>query len=250
MTEQNEFWLGYVPGATPAKWAQRWSERVTDVPLRLVQISVADQCSALVQRRVDAALVRLPAQRDEEWELLSVVPLYEEVPVVVVPRGHFLSAGEEVTYADLADEALWYPLDDTFAWEGAGGVPGAAQPHRPATSREALELVATGTGVTVVPMSVARLHPDPELVSRPLAAGPRSQVGIAWLAERSTDTDALLDEMVGIVKGRRANSSRGLRSQAPAVQKPPASKPAAKTARRGTPRQTSNRRKQPRKPGR
>ncbi|AEF38540.1 LysR family substrate-binding domain-containing protein [Hoyosella subflava] len=249
MTDPKEFWLGYVPGATPAKWAQRWSERVTDVPLQLVQVSVSDQCAALVQRRVDAALVRLPPQRAEEWDLLSVVPLYDEMPVVVVPRGHFLCAGEEVTCADLADEAVWHPLDDMFAWECVGGVPGVPQLHRPATSSEAVDLVATGTGVTVVPMSVARLHHDPELVLRPLAAGPRSHVGIAWLAERSTDTDALLDEMVGIVKGRRANSSRGLRGQTSAMQKP-APKPTAKTPGRGKSRQPPARRKQPRKPGR
>lgn len=201
--------LGYVPGTTPAKWARRWSQRLPDVPLHLVHIDVARQCAGIVDRSLDAALVRVPARRDASWELLSLVPLYEESTVVVIPKGHYLTAGDSLSIDDLAEEPVWLSSDDTCDWTNIAS-PRSIESHRPETAREALELVASGAGVTIVPMSLARLHNDSGVVTRPLQHGPISRVGLAWLAERTTDSDALLEEMVGIVKGRRPNSSRGL----------------------------------------
>ena len=64
---------------------------------------------------------------------------------------------------------------------------------------------ATGVGVVIVPMSLARLHHRKDVDYRPLVGGPASTVAFAWPAEGASD---LVDVFIGIVRGRTANSSR------------------------------------------
>lgn len=198
-TASRSFRLAYVPGVVPAKWVRIWGERVTDTPLELVAVDAADATAALREDRADAALLRLPIDRDG----LSVIALYEEVPVVVVPKDHVFTAAEEVDLTDLAEELVLDPLDTSLAWDA---LPGRPAQDRPATTGDAIELVAAGVGVVAVPMSLARLHHRKDLTYRPIARGPASQVALSWVEDRTTD---LVEEFIGIVRGRTANSSRG-----------------------------------------
>lgn len=194
------FRLLVVPGATPAKWVRVWNDRLADVRLELVHAEVEDQVRALHEGRADAALVRLPIDR----EGLSAIPLYTETSVVMVPRDHLLTAAEEVSLADLADETLVVPLDDTLGWTDAPG--SRLDVEAPATTADAVALVAAGVGVLVVPQSLARLHHRRDVTYRPVPEAPTSAVALAWVEDRTTD---LVEELVGIVRGRTANSSRG-----------------------------------------
>ncbi|MFF2451624.1 LysR substrate-binding domain-containing protein [Isoptericola sp. NPDC058082] len=213
------FRLGYVPGATPGRWARTWRDRLPGVRLVLVQVDAADAAAALAERQVDAAILRLPV----DGEVLHAIPLYTELPVVAVSRDHLLAATTEdevVTADDVADDVVWLPADDVLypdepapgrtpeAYDdGAGGV---VEPERPATAADAIGLVATGVGVTVVPMSLARLHHRKDVTYRVLDGGPGAPVGLAWLVDGLTDdVRDLVEEMIGIVRGRTANSSRG-----------------------------------------
>lgn len=212
------FRLAYVPGATPAKWVRTWRERLPDVPLELVATEAADAGRVLRDGEADAAILRLPVDRD----VLAAIPLYEETPVVLVGRDHLLAAlepEEPVALSDLADEVLLRPLDDVVAWSGTPGAaddapapPGRPAVERPATTADAVVLVAAGVGVLVVPQSLARLHHRKDVVHRRLDGAPTAPVALAWLAEAADD---LVEEMVGIVRGRTVNSSRG--RSAPAV---------------------------------
>ncbi|MFI6291968.1 LysR family substrate-binding domain-containing protein [Nonomuraea sp. NPDC050790] len=213
----NGFRLAYVPGVTPAKWAGIWTERKPDVPLTLLQVPAPEAISLLRNGTADAAFVRLPVDR----EALSVIPLYVETTVVVIPKDHAAAAVDELTISDLSDEELLHPLDDTLTWPVLPGEPAFT---RPPTTAEAIELVAAGTGVLVVPQSLARLHHRKDLTYRPVQDAPQSQIGLAWLTEATTD---LMDDFIGIVRGRTVNSTRG-RTPAPAEkqqrrkpQKPP-----------------------------
>ncbi len=172
---------------------------MTDTPLELVAVDAADATAALREDRADAALLRLPIDRDG----LSVIALYEEVPVVVVPKDHVFTAAEKVDLTDLAEELVLDPLDTPLAWDA---LPGNPAQDRPATTGDAIELVAAGVGVVTVPMSLARLHHRKDLTYRPIAHGPASQVALSWVEDRTTD---LVEEFIGIVRGRTANSSRG-----------------------------------------
>ena len=211
------FRLGYVPGATPGKWARTWRDRL-EVRLELVQVDAADAVAALERGDLDAAIARLPVDKTR----LSAIALYEEVPVVVVSRDHLLAASDEdeaVARADLADDVVHVALDDVLfppgvpvpglrpaAYREDGTVDPSGDPERPPTTAEAVAWVAAGAGVTIVPMSLARLHHRKDVTHRVLDGGPTAPVGLVWVSERTTD---LVDELIGIVRGRTVNSSRG-----------------------------------------
>ena len=212
------FRLAYVPGVTPTKWVRIWNERLPDVPLTLVPVAAADAPDQLRGGGADVGLVRLPIDRTR----LSAIPLYTEIPVVVAPKDHVVAAVDEVSIADLADEIVLHPLDDILVWDS---VPGLPAQDRPATTADAIELVAAGIGLLVVPQSLARLHHRKDLVYRTVSDGPESRIALSWPEDETTE---LVEEFIGIVRGRTVNSSRG---RTPTPAQPKKKRPAAATAR-------------------
>ncbi|MEU4671828.1 LysR substrate-binding domain-containing protein [Amycolatopsis sp. NPDC023774] len=193
------FTLGYVPGVTPGKWVRTWQERLPKVPLILEPVEPPTATEKIHSREVDAALLRLPIDRTG----LHAIPLYIETTVVVVPKDHVVAAADEVTLQDLVDEVFLHPHDDTLDWPHP---PGKLAEHRPDTTADAIELVAVGVGLLVVPQSLARLHHRRDLTYRPLTDVPESQVALSWLEDETTD---LMEQFIGIVRGRTVNSTRG-----------------------------------------
>ncbi|MER6624273.1 LysR family transcriptional regulator substrate-binding protein, partial [Streptomyces sp. NPDC000931] len=209
------FRLVYVPGVMPDKWVRVWNERLPDVPLTLTQVPVRAAQGLLLDGDADAGLVRLPVDRT----VLSAIPLYTEQTVVVVPKDHLVTAADAVSPEDLADDIVLHPLDDVLAWES---LPGRPALERPATTADAIELVAAGIGVLVVPLSLARLHHRKDLTHRPLEGAPESSVALSWPEAATTDR---VEDFIGIVRGRTVNSTRGRRQQpAPAKQPGPAAR--------------------------
>jgi DNA-binding transcriptional LysR family regulator len=198
-TAPSTFRLGYVPGVTPAKWVRTWTERLPDVPLELVPMAPTDAADRVRAGDADAVLLRLPCDRTD----LSAIPLYTETTVVVVPKDHLVTAVDEVTAADLADDVVFHPLDDTLTWDATPGRPAV---ERPPSTGDAIELVAANVGVLIVPQSLARLHHRRDLTYRVMLDAPQSQVALAWREDATTD---LVEEFIGIVRGRTVNSSRG-----------------------------------------
>lgn len=228
--ESPSFRLAYVPGVTPAKWVRIWNERLPDIPLTLVQVPAAEAPEVLRAGEADAGFVRLPVDRT----FFSAIPLYTETTVVVVPKDHLITAADEVTLDDLADEVLLHPLDDVYGWDTPPGEPAF---ERPATTEDAIELVAANIGLLIVPQSLARLYHRKDLTYRPVTDAPQSSVALSWPEEATTD---LVEDFIGIVRGRTVNSTRG-RTKPPAEQQRKRSeptgtrqKPAPKTGR--TPR--------------
>lgn len=197
--------LGYVPGGTPAKWARIWAERHPRVPLRLHAVAAADAADAVRDGTVDVALLRPAADTSG----LAIIPIYEETTVAVVPTDHLLSAVDEITAADLDGEPTLLPLDDVVAWAGA---PGARVDHRPETTKDAIELVAAGMGALIVPQSLARLYHRKDLTYRPITDAPTCPVALAFPEGPQPE---LIEEFIGIVRGRKASSSRGQAQSAP-----------------------------------
>ncbi|GAA1943358.1 hypothetical protein GCM10009776_01360 [Microbacterium deminutum] len=191
--------LGVIPGATPGKWIDAWNERMPDVVLELRQIPVAGQREAVLEGGLDAALVRLPLDR----EALHVIALYDEVPVVVAAVESHLMAADELSLRDLAGEIVVVPQDDVLGVEVPGAVAASFAP--PHDTEEAIAIAASGVGFVVVPMSLARLHHRKDADYRTLRDGPVSTVALAWPADRTTPA---VEAFVGIVRGRTANSSR------------------------------------------
>lgn len=209
------FRLGYVPGATPAKWARIWAERLPRVPLELVPVPAADAADLVRRTEIDAVVLRLPIDRTG----LHAIPLYVEQTVVVVPKDHVITAADEITPDDLADELVLHPEDDVLDWAHP---PGRLIGDRPARTADAVELVAMGTGLLVVPQSLARLYHRKDLTYRPLTTVPESQVALSWPEHEPNE---LVEHLIGIIRGRTVNSTRGpavpKRQAKPAPQKAP-----------------------------
>lgn len=191
--------LGYVPGGTPAKWARIWAERHRDIPLVLHAVAAADAADALRAGTVDVALLRLPTDTSG----LAVIPLYEETTVAVVPADHLLTAVDEIAAADLDGEPTLRPIDDVVGWTDAPGVPAE---YRPETTEAAIELVAAGMGALIVPQSLARLYHRKDLTYRQIIDAPSCPVALAFPDGPQPE---LVEEFIGIVRGRKASSSRG-----------------------------------------
>lgn len=168
-------------------------------PLHLFEIPVSAQRSLLVDDALDIAIVRLPIERTG----LHVIPLYDEVTVVVMGVDSTLTVADDLVMADLAGEVVLVPQDDVLHLD----VPDTRPPAwgGPDDTAAAIELAATEAGVVIVPMSLARRHHRRDVTYRPLTDAPTSAIGLAWVAERTT---AEIETFVGIVRGRGANSSR------------------------------------------
>lgn len=190
--------LGLVPGTMPGRWIDTWKQRMPHVELEIVPISFDGERDRLDE--LDLALVRLPIPRTED---LHVIPLYDEVPVVVAPADSHLLAADRLAADDLVGEVLITPGDDVL---GPLDLPTVA-PDFPAiaTTADAVATVASGVGVLVVPMSLARLHQRKDVGHRPLRGGRTSTVALAWRIEATTPD---VEAFVGIVRGRTPNSSR------------------------------------------
>ncbi|NKY84841.1 LysR substrate-binding domain-containing protein [Nocardia veterana] len=174
--------IGYVPGVIVAKWARVWAERFPGTPLEPVAVPQAEQRDALTHGRVDMCFVRLPIDRDG----LHAIPLYHEVAVAVVQKDHPIALFDEVSMADLAGERLQDAAD-------------------PDAVGATLELVAAVGGAAVVPHSLARLHHRRDLIYRPLTDVDPTQIALAWPIEEPAE---LVEEFIGVVRGRTARSSR------------------------------------------
>lgn len=190
--------IAIIPGVTVTKWTRAWQERRRNSPLSVTPVDEAEQVSVLHDGRADVSFVRLPIDR----EGLSVIRLYAEVPVVVVPAEHPIALFESVSEAEIADEIV-----------------------RPEAPFEAVEVVAAGAGVMRVPHSIARLHARKDIVAVPVTDAPETEIAITWLEENTTLD---IEEFVGIVRGRRPGSSRG--PARPEGAAPQAASPAAAPA--------------------
>ena len=173
--------LAFVPGVTPAKWVGVWKQRMPRTPIELRPVPQDEALRSLRDGGATVALLRLPVDGGG----LSVIPLYSEVAVVVAARDHPISDFESVTLSDLAGENLLSGQDAA-----------------------AVELVAATGSIAMMPHSIARLHSRKDVVARPVTDAAETRVALVWIEAQTTPW---VEEFVGIVRGRTANSSRGKR---------------------------------------
>lgn len=177
--------LTFVDGASPDKWLRVWRDRHRADPIDAAPVDEANQFAALDAGEADLAIVRV---RDDAEAIRAArargfaIELYRERSVVVVPRDHVYAEAESLSVTDL-DELERTPEQATVA--------------------DTLAVTAAGVGVVVVPMSVARVHHRKDLVPIELSDGSEWPVLLVW-----RDDSDLIQDFVGITRGRGANSSR------------------------------------------
>jgi DNA-binding transcriptional LysR family regulator len=204
--------IGVVPGVSADKWIRVWRERMPDVPLTVVAVDEGAALEAL-ESGTDMVFSRLPVEgADEE---LHVIPLWSETPMVVAAKDHPVKVFDAVTLADLADEEL-YP-----GWDEA-----------------TLDIVAAGHGIARMPQSVFRATGRRDVVAREITDAEATRVGLVW---RSSTSGPLIDEFIGVVRGRTAQSSRGAGAPDPT----PKPKPETRRERPKTTGGTQHRRRTP-----
>ena len=149
------FRIAFVPGVTLTKWTRAWEQRRPDSPLQVTPIDESSQTAVLHDRTADVAFARLPIDEDG----LSVIRLYDELPVVVLPVGHDLERATSVSLADLAGDNILQVGENT---------------------KDAVELVAAGAGLLLLPQSVARQHNRKDVVAVLVADAPSTTIALVW----------------------------------------------------------------------
>lgn len=221
--------LGAIPGATPDKWVARWRARYPEHPLQVQYFDCDDpqgtaQWERLQAGTVDVAYIRLPEDAaDINKDRYHGVFLYREEPVVCAAADHWIAAAESsVAAAEIAEE----PRIELADMLPSGAAPTGHTPLAGAdlarAERLALETAAAGAGVVILPASVARMLARKDVVIRAIEDRPGYRTGLAWLIDNDSE---LIQEFIGIARGRKADSGR---SAVPSTDRTP-----KRTSRRG-----------------
>lgn len=197
----------FAPGVVPGKWFSRFDERIDGWQAAGAQSD--DPLAHVISGAADIGIVRFPGEGWEggvgggdfagvpdigEREMLRHdlhrVRLYEEQPGVAVPKEHALEAlgdQESATSEDLEDEMVLY----------RGVAPGKV--------RENLDVVAANVGCVIAPRPLLRSINRRGVVHRSFSDAPTTGIGLVWRRDRD---DEVVQQFVGICRGRRASSSR------------------------------------------
>jgi DNA-binding transcriptional LysR family regulator len=182
-TEAPVLTVGFMPGITVTAAVRALRAEHPGLEVRLLRTTWDDQVQVLRDGRADVGVVRLPI----DSRGLRVVPLFEEPRVVVLPVGHPLAAKRSVSVADLAAEHLLQDPDAVPEWRDValelrrGDHPPVPPLH---SVEEKLELVASGAGICVIPLSTARFYTRPDVTALPVDDLAPNKVCLAWPATR------------------------------------------------------------------
>ena len=220
--------LGFVRGAAPNRWAKRW-QQVTGAPLELVPVSSHFGHPDRAATEVDVLIERTrPGQRPAETTPRDVpaarhaLHLYTEALALVIDADHELASSTEVTLEELALITLVDHPDHDTSWPAAQ--PWSDPAWMPAHARAAMDLVATGAGAILLPLPLARhLSSKREHAVVPVRTDrPAADMWATWAVDHDTDD---VQQLIGVMRGRTARSSRGPAEQAHADKSPDASPP-------------------------
>ena len=183
--------VAFIPGVEPDAFRRRWHTVRERAELELIPIAVEEQFSVLEDGAADMVFARVDPEQPRAGSPfptgLHAIPLWQERAVVVMSVDSELSLLEEITQQDLAGETV-FPAE------------------RPGDEKQRIEIVETGIGATIMPMSLARHHHRRTVTHRPLVGAPPTQIALIW--PRAADDD-LRQEFAAVVRGRTARSSRG-----------------------------------------
>lgn len=173
----SRFAIAFPLGVTVGKWTRAFEQRLPDV--ELVVRPSDDPLAVLAAGDADMVFAR-DAEPDDDRHL---IPLYAEDVVVVAHHEHLLTLEEHLRLADL---------------DGEPRVTGEP-------SEALMRSVAAGDGIALLPASVAKALRRKDVVALPLEDAPQSRIGLTWPREGQ---HPLVDDFIGIVRGRTAHSSR------------------------------------------
>lgn len=188
--------IAYAKGTAPGKWFDRFNERTAHSPLETFESRdpfplLADApADAQGRPRPQLALVRLPDRRiDERFHL---VRLYTEQPGVAVPKDSELTLLDTITAEDIEDEHLNYQPNEHNEVDVVAVL-------------DALQVVAANVGVVLAPRPLLRVINNKATAHRDYTDGRETDIALVWLKELDNE---VIQDFVGIAKGRTPNTSR------------------------------------------
>lgn len=229
------------PAANPAVGSAEEGTAVSEAPADVTEHAPIERQDVPENPFAHMSIVRPdrePASAD--GEKYHSIRLYEELPVVILPVDHVLTVLDEVPVEELAEEFLLQPASDIPAYEEVSRAwresAGRIVPEG-LTDKETIELVAAGVGLYIVPMSIARFYHRKDLTYRPVAGLDTYPVNLVWPRApkgepRSEELEALLQDFIGIVRGRTATSDRGSETRQARAERIAAEKAKAKAKAR------------------
>lgn len=190
--EVGELALGFTESASfngvVTEVIRQYRQRYPDVDMTLSQGDSETLVAQLREGAIDAAFVRPPFALDGG---LAFTQLTEEPLVVALPLGHALARRKRLAPKDLAQERfILYSRKSGYGL--SADIMAACRQHglnpligqRAPQLSSAVNLVAAGMGVAVVPASLRHLRPD-GVVYRPFALDwPRAVLGLAVREDR------------------------------------------------------------------
>jgi DNA-binding transcriptional LysR family regulator len=187
------FTVAFMPGIVVTPAVMILEERSPGLRVSVLRTEWDSQVEVLRDGRADVSLVRLPVPPQG----LTVIPLYTEPKVVVLPVDHPLSAVPDLRIADLVEYKLLQPPDAVPEWRDAAALlrPGEDRRHTPVTHtvEEKLEQVAARRGIVILPTSTASYYVRPDIISRRIVDALPSEVAVAFETDhRTSDVEAFI----------------------------------------------------------
>lgn len=175
-----------MPGIVVTPVVMILEEKFPGLHVNVLRIEWDSRVEVLHDGRADVSLVRLPVPLDG----LTIIPLYTEPKVAVLPVDHPLLAVPDLRIADLAEYELLQPPDAVPEWRDAVALlyPGRDRSNIPITHtvEEKLEQVAAHRGLAILPSSTASYYVRPDIICRPIADSLPSEVAIAFETDHRT----------------------------------------------------------------
>ncbi|MFI9724519.1 LysR family transcriptional regulator [Streptomyces sp. NPDC052396] len=155
--------VAFSPGLYVSEAIRAFASRHPDVEIDVVPARWWEPDRPLRDGRAQVGYLRRPF--DESG--LRIIPIGHEPRVACMPAGHPLACRQELTSTDLDGERM---ID---------------MPKRRTSSlEEKFELIASGHGIGLIPLSVARSYSRPDLVHLPVTDAPGIETCLAVVADR------------------------------------------------------------------
>lgn len=221
--------LGFSRGIAPSKWGERWREAGWSPPLELVPLDL--HFGGGSPSDIDVSLERAAPGESPKTASRHAVKLYDEAVALVVAVGHELASASAIAPDDLALLDLVWVEGAPESWryrncavtKSASQEVGSAQePSRDdwelLAVSGALDLVATGTFATLLPLPLAkhvarkRDHVVVPLGDVGALDGALEAQGFAgtsvWATWDVARDGEDVQRLIGVLRGRTPRSSR------------------------------------------
>jgi DNA-binding transcriptional LysR family regulator len=188
---------------------QDYRARFPGIAVSLIESGSSQLVDSLRAGRVDAAFIRSPSR---EVDGLFVVSIIEEEMLIALPSRHDLAASASLSLEALSGEPfILFPRANSpevfdnivLACRRAGFSPKIIQQAPEVAS--ALNLIAAGEGVSIIPASMQHMQPQGVAYRAILGDAPRVPLS---LAHRSNEPSAAVRNLAALARRTAANIGR------------------------------------------